>query len=104
MKVTVNLRQLDLKLKQAAQIPKQLIQDAYQYFHDITPVDQGNAQRNTRLTGNTIRAGYAYASVLDAGRRYTQGQWRGSRQAPRGMTEPTRRFMRSRVRQLTNKV
>jgi hypothetical protein len=104
MKVTVDLRQLELKLKTAAQIPKQLIQDAYDFFHDLTPIDTGTAQRNTRLTGSTIQATYAYASVLDAGRRYTQEQWRGSRQAPRGMTEPTTRFMRSRVRQLTNKV
>lgn len=104
MKITVDLKKLDLRLKNTASIPKQLIQDGYQFFKDATPIDQGNARRSTTLNGNRIEANYPYASVLEAGRRFTQGQWRGSRQAPNGMIEPTRRYMRQRVKQLTKKV
>mgnify|MGYP000438480306 CR=1 FL=1 len=65
--------------------PNVMAREAYSYFRDITPVRTGNAQRRTRLSGDEIRADYAYAQRLDDG-------W--SRQAPRGMTEPTERFIR----------
>jgi hypothetical protein len=45
------------------------------------------------LTNNTILAGYPYAGVLDAGRGMRDGQMRGSNQAPKGMTEPTLKFL-----------
>ncbi len=64
--------------------PNVMAKEAYEYFRDITPVRTGNAQRRTRLSGDEIRADYAYAQRLDDG-------W--SRQAPRGMTEPTERFI-----------
>jgi hypothetical protein len=49
-------------------------------FKQLTPIDQGNARRNTRLQGKaTIVGDYAYARRLDEG-------W--SKQAPKGMTEP----------------
>jgi hypothetical protein len=65
--------------------PNVMAKEAYEYFRDITPVRTGNAQRRTRLSGDEIRADYAYAQRLDDG-------W--SQQAPRGMTEPTERFIR----------
>ena len=53
---------------------------AYKTFVKNTPVRSGNARRNTRLRGNTIDADYPYAQRLEEG-------W--SKQAPKGMTEPT---------------
>lgn len=60
----------------------------YQEFLKNTPVDTGNARRNTRLNKLDIEANYAYAGVLDAGRGFRDGQMRGSTQAPNGMTQP----------------
>lgn len=50
------------------------------YFKNITPKASGNARSKTRTQQNVIRADYAYAGQLDAGR---------SRQAPEGMSDPT---------------
>lgn len=57
---------------------------AYAYWRSITPIRSGNARRSTRLAGNEIQARYAYAEALDQG---------ASRQAPRGMSEPTTQYL-----------
>jgi len=62
---------------------------AYNYFVKITPIDTGNARRRTTLSGNTIRADYPYATRLDNGY---------SKQAPRGMSQPTIEFIRRLVK------
>jgi hypothetical protein len=66
-----------------------LPQQAYEVFVANTPQRSGNARRRTQLKGSTIEANYAYATRLDQG--YSQ-------QKPKGMTEPTDKFIR---RQLT---
>lgn len=68
----------------ADELDKKLAATAYQYWKKITPIDKGNARRSTRLAGNSIIADYPYARRLDEG-------W--SRQAPRGMSEPTRQHI-----------
>ena len=85
--------------KQLANLPT----EAYQYFKRITPVDTGNARRNTSLQGRTIHARYDYAEVLDKGRHMTSKGMRGSKQAPQGMSKPTEQFIKTRVRQITGK-
>jgi hypothetical protein len=65
--------------------PKNLAREAYDYFKDITPINSGNAQRNTRLQGNEIRADYPYAQRLDAG-------W-SKQNGGVGMTKPTEKFI-----------
>ena len=82
--------ELDSIRKQIAALPK----EAYDYFKDITPERTGNAKRRTRLSGDTIRADYAYAQRLDNGY---------SNQAPRGMTEPTEKWLARRVKQIKGK-
>jgi hypothetical protein len=57
---------------------------ALDVFIDNTPIKTGNARRNTDLTGTTIRADYPYASRLDTGY---------SKQSPRGMVEPTEKWI-----------
>ena len=58
-----------------------LLDEAYTVFKDVTPIDQGNAKKNTRKQGNdTVHADYAYATRLNKG-------W--SNQARDGMAKPT---------------
>jgi hypothetical protein len=64
----------------AKQDIEQVREDAYDYFHDLTPYRTGNAKNNTYRSGKTIQASYPYAGKLDEGY---------SRQAPNGMTGPT---------------
>jgi len=82
--------ELDSIRQQIAALPK----EAYDYFKSVTPIRTGNARRRTRLSGDTIRADYAYAQPLDDGR---------SRQAPQGMTEPTEKWLARRVKQIKGK-
>lgn len=63
--------------------------EAFKKFKDVTPIKTGNAKRNTRLENNTINADYSYAQVLDKGRHMTNRGMRGSKQAPKGMSDPT---------------
>ena len=86
-----NIRTQKLKQKFAklARVKKPILRDAFEFFRAITPRKTGAARRNTRLTNKGIEARYAYAEVLDAGRRMTRQGMRGSDQAPEGMTKPT---------------
>jgi len=63
-----------------SQLPKQ----AFQFWRKTTPKRTGNARRKTVLRGTEIRARYPYAERLDQGY---------SRQAPRGMFEPTKKYI-----------
>ena len=65
-----------------------LPKDAYKYWKSITPIDTGNARRRTRLQGRKIKANYNYAVPLDKGH---------SRQAPRGMSDPTTKYIKDRI-------
>lgn len=57
-----------------------------------TPVDSGNARRNTFLRNNrTVRSNYAYAKRLNEG-------W--SRQAPAGFVKPSLAWLRNRIKQI----
>lgn len=53
---------------------------AHKAFVDNTPIRTGYARRNTLKSGNDIDANYPYAQKLEEG---------FSKQAPKGMTEPT---------------
>jgi tRNA G10 N-methylase Trm11 len=59
---------------------KNIPQEAYEYFRDITPIRTGNARRKTKLQNDAIVADYPYGKRLDEGY---------SPQAPRGMSKPT---------------
>ena len=53
---------------------------AHKAFVQNTPIRSGNARRNTVKSNNDIDANYPYAQRLEEGY---------SKQAPKGMTEPT---------------
>ena len=65
---------------------------AHTKFVSVTPIRSGNARRNTKLNGNSIDANYAYAKRLDEGY---------SKQAPKGMTEPTLKYVKDYIYQQT---
>jgi len=66
--------------------------DAYKQFKNETPIDTGNARRNTEFKGGkSIVGDYPYANRLNEGH---------SRQARNGMTEPTIDFIRDTVRKI----
>lgn len=69
--------------------PQKLARVAYGEFYRTTPVRSGNARSNTDLRNNRIEADYDYAQRLDEG-------W--SKQAPRGMTEPTIRYIKEYIK------
>lgn len=74
--ITNRLKKIEQAIDQ-----KQLLDVAFNHFKSITPVDSGNAKRNTRKQGqDSIHADYAYATRLNRG-------W--SKQANDGMSKPT---------------
>jgi hypothetical protein len=103
----VNLRPALFATKKQIADVSALPNEAYNYFKKITPIGKpttwknpkaapqgynpGNAKRSTRLVGNKIEANYAYAYRLDKMRGPGRPRW--SKQAPRGMREPTRQFV-----------
>lgn len=66
-----------------------LIDDAAEVFHEVTPIRTGNAKSKTKRERNRIQANYDYATKLNEGY---------SKQAPKGMTEPTIKFIQDEVR------
>jgi hypothetical protein len=95
MRITTSLRDTQKMFDAAEDMAQQLVRDGYEFFVKQTPVRTGNARKNTRLNGTTIDANYAYAQPLDQGR---------SSQSPKGMTEPTEKYLEQRLEQLTRKV
>jgi hypothetical protein len=89
----------DLKL-----VKHQAMPQLEKFFIQQTPIDTGNARANTTLNGDVIDANYPYASVLDAGRGYRDGQMRGSEQAPHGMSEPTIEYAKKIVPDIIRKL
>lgn len=71
-------------------VPKQV----YDYWVSITPIKTGNARSKTKLKGSTIDANYNYAVPLDRGH---------SKQAPRGMSKPTEKFLKKLLKQKIRK-
>lgn len=77
--------------KELSKVPKQ----TYEFFKKKTPRKTGQARRKTILKGgNTIVANYPYATALDEGH---------SKQAPKGMTEPTQEYWKALVRKIMRK-
>lgn len=92
------------KLQDLAEIVSKAMPPLYKEFEKNTPVATGNAKANTRLNGNVIEANYQYATVLDAGRGFRDGQMRGSVQAPNGMVEPTKELAKKIVPQIIKQI
>ena len=88
MKVRINESQVKALFDDIEDMPYDVMREAGAYFKSKTPIDKGNARRNTRTNGLVIKADYAYADRLDNG-------W--SKQAPGGMSDPTIDFIQREV-------
>jgi hypothetical protein len=76
---------LQKKMRELEKLP----QEALTVFKDNTPIREGNARRRTKLENRaTINADYPYATRLDNGY---------SKQRPRGMSEPTLKFVKDKL-------
>lgn len=71
---------------------KKLPRKAYLQFKSVTPKRSGNARRKTKLNRDTINANYPYAQRLDQGY---------SPKAPRGMIDPTLKYIRREVKRIS---
>jgi len=76
------------KMKAALQ---QLPKAAFEDWVKTTPIQTGNARRKTKLNQNTIEAAYPYAQRLDEGY---------SKQAPKGMSEPVKKFIEREMKRI----
>lgn len=83
-------KSIDRQIRQSKQVPKK----AYKFWRSITPYRSGNAKRNTRKSGNSINAGYKYATELDKGH---------SRQAKKGMSDPTTAYITRLLKRILRK-
>jgi hypothetical protein len=68
---------------------------AYQHWRKVTPKRSGNARKKTKLQRDVIVARYPYAKRLDEG-------W--SKQARRGMFQPTFEFIKRTTRRMLRKI
>ena len=89
--MNMDTSKVEALLKANADLDEKLKQQGYLYFKSHTPIKTGNARRNTYRNGDDIVGNYPYAQRLDEGY---------SRQAPRGMTEPTIEYMEQLFEQL----
>jgi len=92
MKVKQTRNAISPRMKRIRRELDKVPKKAYTYFKSITPIDTGNARRNTKFKkGDTIHADYKYAVPLNEGH---------SRQAKQGMTNPTIKYVISLVRRI----
>lgn len=92
--ITLNVKgvgQLTSNIKKIQRKLDKVPTEAHKVFVANTPIRTGNARRKTKLQKNTIAANYPYAQRLDDGY---------SKQSPRGMVEPTMKFIRERIKQI----
>lgn len=85
LSIKIDARGLKSKLKRWTSQVEQLPERALAKFIKNTPIDTGNARRNTVLQSkNTIKGDYPYSGKLEGG-------W--SKQAPDGMVNPTTEWL-----------
>jgi hypothetical protein len=87
-RIVLQKSQIAPSLKRRVKGLQQIAQQGHTHFKKITPKRSGNAKNRTVLNKGNIEANYPYAVRLDKG-------W--SRQAPRGMVQPTIEYMRKLV-------
>jgi len=102
--IKIDVSGLTKKLGNLNQLRNQAMPLLYTKFRDVTPIDTGAARNNTVFHSNVIEGNYPYASVLNDGRGFRDGQMRGSTQAPDGMVEPTKAYARQIIPQLVKKL
>jgi hypothetical protein len=100
----IDVSHLKSKINDLSKLRDQAMPLIYDEFVQVTPIHTGNARVKTSYHANVITADYPYASVLNDGRGYRDGQMRGSEQAPDGMVQPTIEFAKQLIPQLIQKM
>ncbi len=90
-----NTKEVENMLRDLEDMPRDVIKDAYKFYKNKTPVRSGNARSKTKLSRKQIKSGYPYAGKLDEG-------W--SKQAPKGMTEPTIDYIDDQIEKEVQKI
>lgn len=90
-KLVRKTKNIDKRINQLNRALPKLVEHGYKVFKAETPIDTGNARRNTRRVRNQIRGDYPYANRLNNG-------W--SKQSPEGMTTPTIESIRKEVKKI----
>lgn len=80
MEIKLNDRQFQQLMDDLPDAVRDSWRKSGDYFQDITPKASGYARSKTRTQQNVIKADYGYAGRLDEGY---------SKQAPKGMSDPT---------------
>lgn len=80
MKIKIDLSETDQMFEDLVDLPDDVMEKAFKFYKSITPIREGNARRRTIYRRDKIQSRYPYAGELDEGK---------SKQAPKGMTEPT---------------
>ena len=92
MQFKINKRDLRTLQMKIDNVVNTTTEESYEFFKKKTPIKSGNARRKTSYreqpNSATINAKYDYAQRLDDG-------W--SKQAPKGMSEPTVNFLRRKL-------
>lgn len=94
IKFTVITNTANSSLKRIQDELDKLPPKVYKEFVQNTPIRSGNARRKTKLNKDEIIADYPYAKRLDEGY---------SKQAPKGMTVPTEKYMRKELNRIMRK-
>lgn len=95
--ISVDVKVNDLmsgQLKKIQDELKKVPQEGLKEFKALTPIDSGNARKNTYLQKDTIKADYPYAQRLDQG-------W--SKQARQGITKPWSKWLERKIKQIMGK-
>ena len=99
MKVTQVSSRIGPKMQRKRRALERVPRQAYKYFVDVTPIDIGNARRKTKFSESggvsTIDANYPYAVPLNTGH---------SKQAPKGMTVPTIKYIKRQIAKIARMI
>ncbi len=97
MKITVDISEFTELMNDLRETPKSIMKQLYPYYVNKTPIRSGNARNRTKLSKitSTIKSNYGYAGPLDDGR---------SKQAPKGMTEPTIDYIDDQIEKEVRKI
>lgn len=94
--IKITYDKLTPKLKDKTRLLKKVAGLAHKKWVEVTPKRTGNAKRKTKLEGgDTINANYPYAKRLDKGY---------SKQAPKGMLEPTVKYLKKELDKIFRKI
>ena len=93
MKINTDI--FEKRMKKLEDLPQDAMDKTYPQLKKETPIRSGNARNKTKQNRLKIKSNYPYAGRLDEG-------W--SRQAPRGFTEPSIKYLDKTIQEKVGKI